>query len=190
MDGWPWSWAYQNRAVTGLHYCLGLWDNYRKAGDQRVLGDWNSPIFMAPRIPGMFPCPHHHDQLQITLYNNKAPRRSWWGASLTCLRIRRRMCRFPSFGFCFEHQINLGSWREHGEKAVGCGCCCWWPGVATQTNNLQGVVQKTHRGTYYVSNNLQPLANEEGLKSFKREAGEKPPREVGKRISVRAYKPM
>ena len=29
----------------------------------------------------------------------------------------------------------------------------------------------------------------EGLKSFRREAGEKSPREVGKRVRVRAYKP-
>ena len=65
-------WAYQNRAVTGLDYCLGggVCDNYRKSGDQRVLGDWNFPIFMAPGIPVMFPCPHHHDQLKTTLYNN------------------------------------------------------------------------------------------------------------------------
>ena len=64
------------------------------------------------------------------------------------------------------------------------------PGWQLKQIIYRGLVQKTHRGTYYVSNNLQLSANEEGLKSFKREAGEKPPREVGKRISVRAYKPM
>jgi hypothetical protein len=42
----------------------------------------------------------------------------------------------------------------------------------------------THNRTYnldYVSNNLQPSTIEEGLKSFKREAGEKPLRDVEKR---------
>ena len=41
----------------------------------------------------------------------------------------------------------------------------------------------------HVSNNLLPSTIEEGLKSFSREAGEKPPREVGKRVRVKAYKP-
>ena len=41
----------------------------------------------------------------------------------------------------------------------------------------------------YVSNNLQLSTIEEGLKSFRREAGEKPPRGVRKRGRVRAYKP-
>jgi hypothetical protein len=41
-----------------------------------------------------------------------------------------------------------------------------------------------------VSNNLQLSIIEEGLKSFRREAGEKPPREVRKRVRARAYKPQ
>ena len=36
---------------------------------------------------------------------------------------------------------------------------------------------------------LQLSTMEEGLKSFRREAGEEPPREVGKRVKVRDYKP-
>ena len=40
----------------------------------------------------------------------------------------------------------------------------------------------------YVSNNLLLLTIEEGLKRFRVEAREKPPREVGKRVRVRAYK--
>ena len=46
----------------------------------------------------------------------------------------------------------------------------------------------THNHTHnlhYVSNNLRLSTIEEGLKSFKREVGEKPPREVGKRVRVR-----
>ena len=41
----------------------------------------------------------------------------------------------------------------------------------------------------YVSNNLQLSNTEEGLKSFRREAGGKPLSEVGKRVKVRVYKP-
>jgi hypothetical protein len=74
------------------------------------------------------------------------------------------------------------------------------PGAATQTNNDKGahpnISQRhrlcTHNHTYnpdYVSSNLQLSSIEEGLKTFRREAGEKPPREVGKRVKVRAYKP-
>ena len=74
------------------------------------------------------------------------------------------------------------------------------PGVATQTNNLQGTHPKisqrhrlcTHERTYnldYILNNLQLSTIEEGLKSFRREAGEKPPREVRKRVRIGAYKP-
>ena len=54
-----------------------------------------------------------------------------------------------------------------------------------------------HNLTYdldYVSNklllnNLQLSTITKELKSLKRVAGEKPPREVGKRVRVRAYKP-
>jgi hypothetical protein len=74
------------------------------------------------------------------------------------------------------------------------------PGAATQTNNYKGarpnISQRhrlcTHNRTYnpdYVSSNLQLSSIEEGLKTLRREAGEKPPREVGKRVKVRAYKP-
>jgi hypothetical protein len=41
----------------------------------------------------------------------------------------------------------------------------------------------------HVSNNPQLSTTEKGLKSFKREAREKPPREVGQRVRVRGYKP-
>ena len=78
--------------------------------------------------------------------------------------------------------------------------------MATQTNNYKGPIQKNHIGiglcthnrthdVDYVSNdmdcvliNLQLSTIEEGLKSFTVKAGEKPPQEVGKRVSVRAYK--
>ena len=80
--------------------------------------------------------------------------------------------------------------------------------MATQTNIYKGILKKisqrhrlcTHNRVHnldYVSNdldyvvdvNLQLLIIEEGLKDFRREAGENPPREVGKRVRVRAYKP-
>ena len=69
----------------------------------------------------------------------------------------------------------------------------WQSRAATQTG---GLVQKFHKGIYYVhiflhviSNNLQFSSMKEGFKSFIREAGEKPPREVGKRVRVRTYMP-
>ena len=40
-----------------------------------------------------------------------------------------------------------------------------------------------------LSNSLQLSTIEEGLKGFIRKSGEKPPREVGKRVKVRTYKP-
>jgi hypothetical protein len=62
------------------------------------------------------------------------------------------------------------------------------PGAATQTNNYKGLVQKFHKGNDYVHISIhviyilfQIIYNfEEGLKSFRREVGEKPLREVGK----------
>jgi hypothetical protein len=50
------------------------------------------------------------------------------------------------------------------------------------------ILARTHN-LDYVSSNLQLSSIEEGLKTFRREAGEKPPREVGKRVKVRAYTP-
>ena len=50
----------------------------------------------------------------------------------------------------------------------------------------------THNHTYnphHVSNNVQLSTIEEGLNSFRREAREKPPREVRMRFRARAYKP-
>ena len=41
----------------------------------------------------------------------------------------------------------------------------------------------------YVSNNLHLSTIDEGLKSFRRKAGEKPQREVRMRVRVRVYKP-
>ena len=51
-------------------------------------------------------------------------------------------------------------------------------------------ISKRHRlCTHNRTHNLQLSTIDEGLKSFSREAGEKPPREVGKRVKVMAYKP-
>ena len=54
------------------------------------------------------------------------------------------------------------------------------PRSATQN---KGLVQKFHKGTDYVSNDLDSRV------SFIREAGEELLREVGKRVRVRAYEP-
>jgi hypothetical protein len=54
--------------------------------------------------------------------------------------------------------------------------------VATRTNNYRRLVEKIsqrHRLCFKLS----------GLKRFKREAGEKPPRGVRKRVRVTTYKP-
>ena len=75
-----------------------------------------------------------------------------------------------------------------------------WPRAATQKQIITGarpnISQRhrlcTHNRTYnldYVSSNLQLSSIEEELKTFRREAREKSPREVGKRVKVRAYKP-
>ena len=75
-----------------------------------------------------------------------------------------------------------------------------YPGVATQTNNYRGLVQKIHEGLDYVHiivykiyimfQIIRLYFKLFRFKSFKREAGEKPPRGVGKRVRVRAHKPI
>ena len=97
--------------------------------------------------------------------------------------------------------LDGGAWWQINPWFTCCAPLLWAPRVATQTYNYRGLVQKihigmglcTHNRTHnldYVSNNLQLSTTEVGLKSFKMKAGEKPPREVGKRVSVRAYKPI
>ena len=73
------------------------------------------------------------------------------------------------------------------------------PWVATQTNNYKGLVQKCHKGIDYghtivhnldyVSNILDCVSKYLDTRVLQREAGEKPPRGVGKRVRIRAYKP-
>ena len=85
-------------------------------------------------------------------------------------------------GFTKLVLIGVKKWKDWQLKQIITG---------GSSKNSQRHELCTHNCTYsldYVSNNLQLPTIEEGLKSFKREMGEKPPRVVRKRDIARAYK--